>query len=137
MFGERLKTLRKNKGLSQKELGDLFDLGQTTIANYEKNIRFPSPVVLVQIADYFGCTLDELMGRDQDEIELFSDDELMEMTEKVRALALKEDEKQLRSIFADMSLSVGRLIQLYEKVMMPVMVHIGDLWQDGQITIAK
>ncbi len=137
MFGDKLKVFRKNKGLSQKELGDLFNLGQTTIANYEKNIRFPSPHVLIQIADYFNCSLDELMDRKQEEIELLEEKEVANLTDLVIRLALEEDENQLRRLFSNMPLSVKRLVQLYEKVMIPAMSYIGDLWQKGQITVAK
>ncbi len=137
MFGDKLKILRKNKGLSQKELGDLFDLGQTTIANYEKNIRFPSPQVLIQIADYFRCSLDELMDREKDDIGLLDEHELHELTSQVIDLVVNEKEDQLRRLFSGMALSLPRLVQLYEQVMMPVMMYIGDLWQKGQISVAK
>ena len=52
-FGLNLRQLRKQNKVSQKELGDLLGLGQTTITNYEKGNRYPSLEVLKQMADYF------------------------------------------------------------------------------------
>lgn len=137
-FGDRIKTLRKAKGYSQKELGDILDLGQTTIANYEKNIRFPSPEVLIQIANIFDESIDHLVGRlSSDDIESFDEDEISELADRVTNLLLEEKEHEVIDLISDIDLSQERTIQLYEKVYKPVLNHIGDLWEDGKITVAK
>ncbi len=62
-FGVRLKQLRKSKGFSQKELASLLGIGQTSIANYEKNIRFPSEDKLINLANTLDTSVDSLLGR--------------------------------------------------------------------------
>lgn len=63
MFGNRLKQLRKEKGLSQKELGNLLNLSDRVVGYYEANRHFPDGDVLVKIADIFEVSLDYLLGR--------------------------------------------------------------------------
>lgn len=137
-FGDRIKTLRKAKGFSQKELGDILDLGQTTIANYEKNIRFPSPEILIQIANIFDESIDHLVGRvDSENIISFEDNEIDQLSKRVTNLLLEEKEHEVLDLVSEIDLSRERTIQLYEKVYKPVLNHIGDLWEAGKITVAK
>ena len=63
-FGERLKELRKDKNLSQKELGIKFGFSQTGVAKWEKGIREPSLDDLIMVADFFMVTTDYLLGRE-------------------------------------------------------------------------
>ena len=62
-INERLKELRIENGLTQKQLADKLGLGQTTIATHEKS-HMPQLDSLIAYADYFGCTLDYLAGRE-------------------------------------------------------------------------
>ena len=63
-INERLKELRIENGLTQKQLADRLGLGQTTIATHEKS-HMPQLDSLIAYADYFECTLDYLAGREQ------------------------------------------------------------------------
>lgn len=62
-FPERLKQLRKSRGISQKSLAEAIGMSETGIQNYELQVRTPSAETVVLIADYFDVTLDYLMGR--------------------------------------------------------------------------
>jgi len=64
-FANRLKKLRKESGLNQAELGEKLGYARTTIANYEQATRFPPLDTLFAIADFFGVSLDYLLGRTQ------------------------------------------------------------------------
>lgn len=61
-FGNKLKTLRDKKGLSQKQLGIQLGLTKSTISAYENGLRKPSYDVLVVLADIFNVTTDYLLG---------------------------------------------------------------------------
>ena len=61
-FSKRLKELRTEKKLSQKQLGDYTGLGTTTIQAYELNNRIPSITIAIVLARYFGVSLDYLCG---------------------------------------------------------------------------
>ena len=63
MFGTRLKILRTEKGLIQKELADLLKVSPSTIGMYERNQRDPDTETLRFLADYFNVTIDYLLGR--------------------------------------------------------------------------
>lgn len=60
---EMLKILRKEKGLTQTQLANAVGLGRQAYAYYEKGEREPSPETLCKLADFFGVTVDELLGR--------------------------------------------------------------------------
>jgi len=60
----RLKEIRESKGLSQRQAAIGLNLSPTVYNRYENGIREPSNVVLLAMADYFGVTVDELLGRD-------------------------------------------------------------------------
>lgn len=63
MFGKRLKLLRTNLNLSQKQLGENLNLSQRAISSYENNLRFPDEQTINLIADYFNVSVDYLLGR--------------------------------------------------------------------------
>lgn len=63
MLGNRLKNLRKEKKLLQKELAIELNLSQETISLYESNKREPDYATLQKIADFFNVTTDYLLGR--------------------------------------------------------------------------
>lgn len=62
-FSERIKALRKEKGLSQAALGSVIDVKQDSIYIYEKGLNYPEVRKLIALADYFGVSLDYLVGR--------------------------------------------------------------------------
>ena len=59
----RMKELRTEKGVYQKDLARLLNLANQTISGYETGRSEPSIEVLIQMADYFQCSIDELVGR--------------------------------------------------------------------------
>jgi transcriptional regulator with XRE-family HTH domain len=62
-FGGNLKNLRNEKGLTQDELAQELSLAKSTISLYETNKREPDHNTTKKIADYFGVSVDFLMGR--------------------------------------------------------------------------
>lgn len=63
MIKDRLKELRAESGMSQKELALALRLSPSTIAMYETGHRVPDAETLKKIADYFQITVDYLLGR--------------------------------------------------------------------------
>jgi transcriptional regulator with XRE-family HTH domain len=64
-FSERLKQLREERGLLQRELAETLKLSRVTVTNYEKGKRFPEADLLVNLADYFNVSVDYLIGRSE------------------------------------------------------------------------
>ena len=63
-FGNRLKTLRENHNLSQKEFANILNIANSTWSQYESDKRVPSDEVKLQIAKYFNVTTDYLLGNE-------------------------------------------------------------------------
>ena len=63
MFGERLKELRTEKNLTQKQLADKLVISKNSICEYEKGRSEPSIETLIKIADILDCPIDFLVGR--------------------------------------------------------------------------
>ena len=62
LFGLRLRTLRIEKHLTQKQLADKIGVGKATISGYEKCSGYPSVTVLIQLCRYFNVSADFLLG---------------------------------------------------------------------------
>ena len=62
IFNQRLKELRIEKQLSQKELADLVSTGQSSISAWERGEREPLAHQLVDLARFFDCSVDYLLG---------------------------------------------------------------------------
>ncbi|MGX9931996.1 helix-turn-helix transcriptional regulator [Virgibacillus salarius] len=67
MDGKRLKELRKQKKLTQKELGEIINVSKVSISGYESGDRTPDTDNLKRLADYFGVSSDYLLGREKEE----------------------------------------------------------------------
>ncbi len=65
-FGEKLRLLRKQDGLSQAQVADRLGVNQSHVARIEKGLK-PSVDLILKIADIFGVTTDQLM---RDELDL-------------------------------------------------------------------
>lgn len=63
MYGERLKLLRKEKKVPQKELADLLGISIRGYQFYESEVNEPNVKVLTALADFYGVTIDYLVGR--------------------------------------------------------------------------
>lgn len=61
-FSQRLRELRKKRGLTQEELAKELELAKSSISMYENGKRKPSFEVLEMFADFFNVNLDTLYG---------------------------------------------------------------------------
>lgn len=63
MLPERLKELRNEKHLTQMDVAKHFEIAKTTYASYEQGRREPDNTMLSKLADFFGVSIDYLMGK--------------------------------------------------------------------------
>lgn len=63
MFGERLKELREDQGMTQSDLAIMLNTSRTTISSYESNTNEPSFQILIKISDIFNVSTDYLLCR--------------------------------------------------------------------------
>lgn len=62
-FKDNLRIMRKERGLGQVELSVAVGVSKGSISFWENGLREPGMSELIALADYFNCTLDELVGR--------------------------------------------------------------------------
>ena len=61
-FGNRLRKLRRDANITQKQIAQYLNVTQTAIGKYEKHEKaYPSIEVLIKIADYFHVSIDYLL----------------------------------------------------------------------------
>ena len=64
-FKNRLKELRKNNHLTQKELAENLQMPTSTLANYESGNRTPNQTQLINMSKYFRVSVDCLIGKSE------------------------------------------------------------------------
>jgi len=64
-FADRLKLLRNNKKLTQKEFAKILNINERSYQNYEINASTPNFKLLLFIADYFDVSIDYLVGKSE------------------------------------------------------------------------
>lgn len=63
IFPRRLQELRERRHMSRRTLSQLCGLSVNVISMYERGERTPSVENLIQLADFFGVSIDDLLGR--------------------------------------------------------------------------
>ena len=62
ILGQRLKELREERGLTQKEVADALNIHSVTYLHYEKDQREPPLSLLADMAKFYGESVDYLLG---------------------------------------------------------------------------
>ena len=61
-MGDIICTLRKEKGMTQKDLADMLNITDKAVSKWERNIAFPDTATIPKIAEIFGVSVEELMN---------------------------------------------------------------------------
>lgn len=62
-IGEYILKYRKEHGLSQSELGALLGVSAYAVSKWEREICYPDILLLPEISDLIGVSVDELLGK--------------------------------------------------------------------------
>lgn len=68
MIGNKIRDLRKEKKLSQNELGKSIGVSQTTVTAWETGRAEPASTYIKKLADFFNVSADYLLGRPEKKI---------------------------------------------------------------------
>ncbi|WP_179287323.1 helix-turn-helix domain-containing protein [Salinicoccus roseus] len=74
-FGNKLKKLRMDEGMSQEELSRELSVSRQAVYKWESNRGYPDIDNLIRISDIFNVTIDELIRNDKDMKDKISIDE--------------------------------------------------------------
>ena len=69
MLKDNLKTLRKNKGLSQEELSIKLHVVRQTVSKWESGLSVPDAEMLITISEIFETPVNEILGENIEEKE--------------------------------------------------------------------
>lgn len=86
-FDKKFKELRKSKALKQGEIAEIFNTDRSTIGKWEQGRSTPTVEMLTVIADYFGVSVDYLLGRETEET--------LEQKEPINTDGLSDNKKAL------------------------------------------
>ena len=81
-LGKNIYKLRKEKGVTQEELAAELGVTAAAVSKWEKGATLPDVLMVCAIADYFGITTDEMLGRARE-------------LKKLVIIAGEEDRKQI------------------------------------------
>lgn len=99
MLKDNLKTLRKNKGLSQEELSVKLNVVRQTISKWETGLSVPDAEMLIKISNFFDTPVSTILGENIQEKEK---NDLKVIAEKLEVindqLANKQELKRKRII---------------------------------------
>ena len=91
-MGNKLKNLRKQKRLTQKQVADRIGLAISAVSSYEARTRYPSYDVLIKLARIYHVSTDYLLGMtDKKELDIsgLKDDEVEAISQLVNILKNK------------------------------------------------
>lgn len=107
MISERLKILRKNKGLTQKELSEKIGVTEQAVSKWERGKSYPSIDVIQAMTNILDCSPNDLFGYTEGE-KNFNSINMLRLTDKVEAgitpdVILLEIGEKLVELFTDES----------------------------------
>ena len=60
-MGEIISTLRKEKGMTQKDIADQLGITDKAVSKWERDIAFPDTATIPKLAEILGISVEELM----------------------------------------------------------------------------
>jgi len=104
--GDRIALLREKRGMTQEELSGKLGISRAALSHYETNRREPDIDTLNKIANFFGVSLDYLLGRTNDPSSVLD----LEVREFIDSLELSDE-----AILKKFSLTIdGRKLSVEE-----------------------
>ena len=111
MINKKIKELRIQHNLTQKEMAEILQTSRSTYNNYEQSVATPSLETLIKIADHFHITVDNLIGHEVpylldkstlshkqqellEEIKTLSDENCKRVQDFITGILIAEEEKQ-------------------------------------------
>ena len=61
-MGEIISTLRKEKGMTQKELADLLNITDKAVSKWERDLACPDTMTIPKLAEILGISVEELLN---------------------------------------------------------------------------
>lgn len=99
-FGDILRVLLSEKGITQKDLASVLNIVPSTLGNYIQNSREPDFETLKQIADYFSVSIDYLLEHPSGKADTVDEENLLciyrTMTDEQKEIFLEQGKAVIR-----------------------------------------
>ncbi len=111
-IGDKLKELRIEKSMSQKQLANEIGISPNTYCQYENCVANPSLKVLIDIADLFAVSVDYILSREDDfGLKAFSENNV---------ITKQTEEKMILSVFNALTsdnklILIGRALEMKDR----------------------
>ena len=122
--GENIKFFRKQKGLTQKELGEIIHMSPNSIQRYELGHRDPQNKTLEVIAKALGVSMADLLGIEK---------KVYDLTD----ILSKNEGKSINNPTTEEKERLKKTIELAGKISSDVINKINDEALDGMIAIGR
>lgn len=106
IFNKRLRSLREQHKISQKDFAEILGVSNVVLSRYENGERKPDYDMLIKIAEYFDVSVDYLLGKsnsvqlsDEEEFQNFIEDPELEMWYKQLPNNKEEDLRALKDMW--------------------------------------
>lgn len=132
-FGKNLKKFRKENKMSQGDLAKKLEVRQTTISNYENDLRFPNADLLNKMAITLNVSLDDLIMTDSKETLKPLDYE--KISNDFIGKILDHKEKEARKMIIALAKQGYDILSIFDKVLKNSLYEVGNLWSTGEISI--
>lgn len=83
-MNNRIRELRKTRGITMKQLGEVLGLAESTISQYENGKRQPDYETLLRLGEYFGVSVGYILGIEEKSPLVNGDEELTELLETLK-----------------------------------------------------
>ena len=121
-FANKIKALRLAKGISQEELASQLGYQRQTASQWERLGAVPRTEALQKLADFFGVTIDELLGREVSQKNLVNN---------------KKVPKDLKKILEDEAITLnGRMLSEEDKEKIYKIIE-ADFWEAKEMNKRK
>ena len=87
---DRIKKERLKKELNQPQLAKIMSVSKQTVSNWENGNRIPDTLTLSKLADFFGCSVDYLLGKtDLEDLQIFFINKIKSIKQKIKLILVQ------------------------------------------------
>ena len=115
IIGERIKEARKNKNMTQQELGEKLGVSKVSVCGYEKGVRIPTIENFTQLLDVLDVSSDYLLGREFSVV--CEDEESYNISLAKEDIEILKEIKKYPTLYNGLIANPKRTVQLIERRM--------------------
>ncbi len=104
-LGEKIRELRRRRGVTQEELADALGISPQAVSRWETSGAYPDMEMIPPVANFFGITIDELFGYDCERERKI--DEIIARADALGVMGLSQSDARLESAI-DESIAILR-----------------------------